>query len=451
MSSINNRTRYADVRMKNRNESKLSVKKGKKGKDPFHVLDCKFNTIDTETVKRHIIILIVASLATKFFVIFITTSMFHSFIDLFDIGYYFEHAVKLTQGQYPYVNTSFAYPILLLVPIIIALMPALVFQNAMAFVYTFQFLMVLCDLVTIICVYLIGLRLWTEKAAFYSGLIYSTAFSAAYFVITKYDVFPTAVLMLAITFTLYGKTMKGYASAILGFFIKVFPVTALPFFILYNSKETSLKEEVIAATKIVIPVFMVLFVPVFLLSPETLKIYVPVRSELGYYSNTATFTIYSWIHDVINIRISIDTISLIMYTIMGVGILALLYTAYKIPGKNPKLLIKFLLCAIILTIVCAKVRSPQYIVWFTPLLCLLAVDDIKKIVALYTFQALAYVEFPLMFGAFYVANEYSAPVLSAGWQLTLVVFTLEYLVLFVCVWFVVNPVELYRDIHEIQT
>jgi hypothetical protein len=431
---------------KNKGDNESPVKKGKKGRVPFYFLNTRFDNIDEETVKRHISFLVLASVASKFLVAFVTTFVFHSFVDLFDIGIYFNHALMLTQGQMPY-NSEFGYPILIFIPIMTAIVPALIVQNAMAFVYSFQFLMVICDIVTILCIYFIGLKIWNERTAFYSGLIYAAAFSAAYFVITKYDAFPTCLLILALLLTIFGKEIKGYAASVVGFFTKVFPILALPFCVLYNAKGTSLKQEIMAALKVVIPISTVLFLPLFLLSPDTLKIYIPIRSELGYYSNTVTFTIYSWIHDVLKIGISIETISMIMYIGMGLGLLVLFYIFYKIPEKNPKLLIKLLLCAIILTIVCAKVRSPQYIVWFTPLICILAADNIKKIVLLYVFQALAYIEFPLMFGAFYTANKYTEPVLSTGWLLTLIVFTMEYLALFVCIWFVVNPREIYRKIQ----
>jgi hypothetical protein len=440
---------------KNKSDGAKQGDKRRAAKRSFEFLSMKFDNVDTETVKRHILYLIAASLIVKFLVVVVSISVFQSFFDLFDIQYYLQNAVLLTQGQYPYINTDFVYPILVFIPILIALIPGLVFQNDMAFVYSFQFLMVLCDLVIIFCIYLIGLKLYNEKMAYYSGLIYTAAFSSAYFVMTKYDAFPTALLMLAITFTVYGKSMKGYLSTILGFFTKVFPVLAVPFFILYNAKETSLKEEIVAAVKVTVPAFVVLFLPVFLLNPGTFTIYIPIRSQLGYYSNTATFMIYSWIHNVVSIGISIDTISLGMYIVMGAGILALLYAAFKIPGKDPALLIKLLLCAIVLTVVCARVRSPQYIVWFTPLICILAIDDMKKIAAFFALQVLAYIEFPLMFrsffGSFYIANEYTQPLLSFGWMITLLLFTLEYLTIFICIWLVVNPAGLYRKIRKAQT
>ena len=423
-------------------------RKGKKGIIPFTFLTHQFDDIDLQTAKRHMAILVLASVLAKLAVAFVTTAVFHSFIDLFDISIYLEHAQMLVQGQLPF-TPEFQYPVLILIPLMIAFVPAFLLQNAMAFVYTFQSLMVLCDIVTILCVYLIGLRLWNERTAFHAGLIYACAFSAAYFVITKYDAFPTSLLMLALLCTVYRQEVKGYALSTLGFFTKVFPILALPFLVLFNAKRTSLKQEIISAGKVVIPISVVLFLPLFFISPDTFKIYVPVRSELGYYSNTLTFTIYSWIHDVFHAGISIDIVSAIMYFIMGAGILSLLYAAYRIPGRDLKLLIKLILCATVLVVVCAKVRSPQYIVWFTPMLCLLAADDIRKIVLLFIFQALAYLEFPLMFGTFYSALTYTDPVLSSGWMITLGAFTLEYLALIICLWFVVNPKEILQKVRKV--
>jgi len=426
---------------KNSGDTEPAGRKMRKGKVPFSCLGYTFESVDTDLVKRHMGYLILAVILAKILVALITTVFFNSFVDLFDIGIYLKHAVMPFEGQFPY-DAEFQYPVLIFIPMMIAVVPAMMFQNAMAFVFTFQALMVLCDIVTILCVYLICLKLWDEKTAFYAGLLYAAAFSAAYFVITKYDAFPAALLMLALLFTLYGHTMKGYAASVLGAFAKVFPGLAFPFLVLYNAKKADLKQEVISALKVGVPLFIILFIPLFLLNPETYRIYVPVRSELGYYSNTATFTLYTWLHDVLKIGISIDTVSAVMYAIMGLGILALLWVAWKIPKKDPVLLLKLILCAVVLTVICSKVRSPQYIVWFTPLLCILAVDDIKKIAALLIFQALAYIEFPLMFGAYYTALTYTQPAGSSGWMLTLVMFSLEYLALLICLWLVVKPAEI---------
>jgi hypothetical protein len=425
--------------------------KGKKISEPFVFLGQAFDFIDRQTVKRHLSYLILLSIATKLLVLIATPSVFHSFIDLFDINFYLDHGIMLIQGQLPYINYFFDYPILIFVPILLALAPAILFQNGVAFVYSFQLLMVLCDIVTLLCVYFISLKIWDKKTAFYAGFIYATAFSAAYFVLTKYDAFPTCIFMVALLLTVYGLKMKGYIATAAGFFAKIFPVIALPFIILYNSKDTSIKEEIYNSLKVFIPLIVILILPFLFFGQNILNTYFPVRTGMDYYSNTVTFTIYSWLHDVFGIGISLDSVLTIMFVFLAASFLTLMYTVYACRQKNSQLLLKLVLCAIVLVIFCVKVRSPQYLVWFTPLLCILAADDLRKIILVYIVQLMAFIEFPLMFGAFYTSTQYTDPALSPGWFITLIMFTLEYLALFVCLYVIVNPKEIFRQVRSVQS
>ena len=435
---------------KNKTDGDASGKKGKPGSQSLDFLTVKIENVDIQMVKSHLFYLVLASLLTKFIVIIVTTTIFHSFIDYFDIQFYFEHAAKILEGQLPYISYNFDYPVLIFVPILIALIAALLFQSSLAFAYTFQILMVLCDLITILCIYFIALKIRNEKAAFHAGLIYATAFSTAYFVLTKYDAFPTCLLMLAVLFTVYGMNMKGYFSAGLGFFAKIFPAIAFPFFILYNAKKNSLKAEIIAVLKVIIPLSIVLLLPVLVIRPESIRTYLfATGANVGIYVNTATYTLYSWLNGIGHLGVSPETVSLVMYGLMGITILYLLYTAYMDTEKRPVTLLKTLLCAFIAVIFFTKFHSPQYIVWFTPLLCLLVADDIYKVVLFYIVQVFAYIEFPLMFGSFYTNLEYTNTVGSSGWYITLVFFTLQYLAILILVISIIRPPRgLLRTLQE---
>jgi hypothetical protein len=425
---------------KNKTDGDASGKKGKPGRQSLEFLTVRVDNIDMQTVKSHLFYLILASLLTKFIVIIATTTIFHSFIDFFDIQFYFEHAVKILDGQLPYIGYNFDYPVLIFIPIFIALVPALLFQSSLAFAYTFQILMVLCDLITILCVYFIALKVHNEKTAFLAGLIYATAFSTAYFVLTKYDAFPTCLLMLAVLFTVYGMNLKGYIAAGLGFFAKIFPAIAFPFLILYNSKKSSLKGEIIAVLKVMVPLSLVLLLPILVIRPEAIRTYLfATGASVGVYVNTATYTLYSWLNGVGNIGVSPENISLVMYGLMGITILYLLFTAYTDTEKRPVTLLKSLFCAFVAVIFFTKFHSPQYIVWFTPLLCLLVADEIHKVVLFYIVQVFAYIEFPLMFGSFYTNLEYTNAVGSYGWYMTLIFFTIQYIALMVLVFAIIRP------------
>ncbi len=108
----------------NKNERISSEMKLRKGNKSWNFLNVTFENVDSQMVKRHILYLIAISLIIKFLVLLVTPGIFHSFIDYFDLEFYLEHGISLVQGQLPYVNYSFDYPILLFVPITIALVPA---------------------------------------------------------------------------------------------------------------------------------------------------------------------------------------------------------------------------------------------------------------------------------------------------------------------------------------
>jgi hypothetical protein len=425
---------------KSKAESESTGRNTKSGREPFTFLSVRFDNVDAGTIRQHLFYLVVATLMTKFLVLVITPAVFNSFIDYFDIQFYLDHAVKITMGQLPYVDYNFDYPVLIFIPILIALIPALIFQSGIAFAYTFQFLMVLCDIIILFCVYFIALKIANEKAALISGLIYATAFSTSYFVLTKYDAFPTALMMLAVFFTVCGMNMKGYVAAGLGFFAKIFPAISFPFLILYNMNKSSFKEEIVAVCKVMIPLSVILLLPIVAIRPEAIKTYLfATGASVGVYVNTATYTLYSWLSGVGHTGVTPENVSLVMYGLMGVSMLLLLYRAYTDKEKRPVTLLKILLCAFLIVVVFTKFHSPQYIVWYTPLLCVLVADDIYKIMMFYIVQVLAYIEFPLMFGSFYTNLEYTNAVGSAGWYMTLGFFTIQYLALLVLVLVILRP------------
>lgn len=425
---------------KSKKEDEPVSRKGKRGGTPFTFLGTRFDSLDAGTVKNHICLLVAATVVMKFVVALITTTVFHSFVDYFDIGVYLNSATPLLQGQIPYVHYQFEYPVLMFIPIILAFIPAVLTQNAMIFALSFQFLMVLCDIFIVLCVYFIGLKIYQETTAFYAGLICATAFSTAYFVITKSDAFPTVLLMLGILFTVYRMDARGYASAAAGFFAKMFPAVALPFMVLFNAKRTSLKEELISAAKIFIALCLVLLLPLALINPATLSTYLFVTgSAVGVYVNTATYTLYAYLHDVLSLGISTGTLSAAMYGLMGLLLLLLVYMAYADRETKEKTFLKYIVCAIFCLVFFTKFHSPQYIVWFTPLLAILVADDLVKTGLFYTSQVLAYIEFPLMFGSWYTNLAYVNPAGSSGWYFTLFFFTTEYIVLLALLYVTIRP------------
>lgn len=425
---------------KNRNDIETSGKTKNKAIIPFSFQNVQLSNIDGKIVKRHIFYLILISIITKLLVLFTTVAVFHSFVDLFDFGYYFDHGLMIMNGQIPYVDFAFDYPPLAIVPIIIAIIPVFLTHDGSAFIGSFQLLMIACDILISICIYLIGLKIYDEKRAFLAAVIYSAAFSTAYFVLTKYDAFPTCLLMGAVLFTIYGMNTKGYIADAAGFFAKLFPLIVLPFLVAFNAKKSSLNEELIKIVKIFVPLSLIILVPLFILKPGIIQQYISsslIRTDV--YVNTPTYTLYAILHDVLALDISSMIISNLMYGILVIVLLTLLFLAFRKEQFGPETLLKFVLLSIFSVVFCMKYHSPQYFLWFTPFICLLIADSINKIILFFAVQILTFIEFPLIFGVYYTNVNYLMPVGSTGWYVTLFFFILEYSALILLVYLAVNP------------
>lgn len=411
------------------------------------------SSVFTDETKKRVYYIIGLSILMKIVLIFLTTFVLQSFIDTFGIMYYYEHVGYLVQGQIPYIGFDYEYPIFVFIPSLIALIPALLFNNPSFFVLTFSGLMILCDSITAVCVYLIAKKIWdNDDRAWYAAILYVTAISAMYFSLVEYSPFASCVLMASLVGVVYGKQLlheRGwlvYFGLISGFFIKIYPALALPFVAFYNAHTTSLKQEIITASKVIIPAIAILFVPFVILNPKSLSTYIPARLDIGFFPNTIIWTAQVWLHDVFGLGVTKDAVLVVIYICMAIGMAALLYAGYKYPEKDAKVMLKLILGAIILIVMSFKVRSPQYIIWFTPFLAILVVDNIKKMALFYIVQLLAFIEFPLTFWKLWTNVEYTSPFMSPNWQLTLVFFTIEFATLLVLVWWTIDPKSIYRTL-----
>lgn len=403
------------------------AKKGNKNQE-FSVLGLDVNGISKDSFYKSLLVLTCFAILTKLAVLFATTNIFGSFVDLFDISYYLQWAANTLSGQLPYIDFHVDYPILVLIPVLFPLPFAILTHDAMMYVYVYQIIMSVIDLFTLYCVYLIGLRLYGNKKAFLAGILYSTAFAASYFVLTKYDAFPTFWMMLAIMLMVYNKKLSGYIGLVLGFFTKIFPMIALPFMMIQNSNQTSIKTEIIDFFKCAIPIGIILFIPLFILAPQTINAYLfAIGTQTGVYVNTATYTIHSLL-EFCTINVPLDILALLMQIIMIITVLIIIATAFVSKIGSDRRMIMYTLFTIAVIILCTKFHSPQYIVWMTPLFAILLADLMYGSVFFYLIQIFAYIEFPLLFNQYYVNLEYLHPFGTSGWGTIVIFFAMEYII-----------------------
>jgi len=412
--------------------------------------------------RTHIFYLIILSLLFKIMTIGSTIFIFNSYIDYFDIRRYVLKSVLLSNGQLPYFSFPYEYPILSVIPNILAVIPSVIFSNFILTFSMYQMLMIIFDVMTTICIYYIALKVYKkEKIAFISGIIYTLSLCVAYTCLTRFDSFPVFLMLFSIFLILYKDELSmsvnnGYFINAIGFFVKIFPIVALPFLILYESKFTDgiLKDRLKLNIIIYTVLSLLLFIPFIILTglDKTIKPYLFATgsSSISVYGNTLTYNIYSWLHDVFKLSIDSNSVSLVMTIIMGIIIISLLGIAFKMKKISELNLIQFICVSLIAVIIFSRFHSPQYFMWITPFFAILVADDIYKILVFFIVQFFAFIEFPIIFGKYYTNISYVSSIGSYEWYITLLFFTIEYIFIFILLKMILSETIKYNINQYVQ-
>jgi len=160
------------------------------------------------------------------------------------------------------------------------------------------------------------------------------------------------------------------------------------------------------------------------------------------------YTVYAWIHDVIRIPLSISIMSLLMSILLVGTIGFLMYVSYKAKEQDPLLLLSVTLIALVAVVALSKYHSPQYTIWFTPILCILIAGNVLNMAVYYVLQFLWYLKFPVLFYTIYTNNSYAEAIPAAKGYMALIFFTVEYIILFWLVWKVTGQ-KMRGVIHDI--
>jgi len=427
------------------------MRKGKRDPAPVcSICGLTIRNIERRTFVHNLLLLGIASVLTKLIVLFVTVSVFHSFVDLFDISVYFGYAANVLDGQIPYIDFSIEYPFLFMIPVLIPLIPTVLANDVNAYVMGFQVLMAFFDILTLFLVYLIGLQLFDSKRAFRAALLYATAFASSYFILTKYDSFPTFLFILAIFATVYGMSKRGYLAAILGFFTKVFPIIAAPYLVLFNATRTSRKTELISVSKVAIVCIVFLLIPMIFLVQDWYRPFLfATGADVGVYANTVTYTLYNVLNGLLHLPISEEIISLAMYALM-IGIAGSLLLVSWVKGiQSPRRLLVLIAVTLFSVIFCTKFHSPQYLVWLTPFYALLLIESYWNVLVFYLLQVVVYIEFPLAWGSLYVNRGYIHEIGTAGWYGSLTFFIIHAAVYVISILLIMkSDPNLYDDVRS---
>jgi hypothetical protein len=398
--------------------------------------------IPFRTLRNRILLLAGFSLLTKLLVLWATPAVFNSFIDLFDIGYYLNFAAKIYSGHLPYVQFSIDYPqgalLSILLPLVLVIisggLPALAAGNPMGYVFFHQALMCLFDIGTVTLVYLIGLRLYDERRAFFAGILYATAFSAAYFVLTKYDSYPTFLLLLSVALFIYGRETGAYLAGAWGFLAKWFPVFALPYFVILDLKKGMERRVVLKNLGYSVILVLVVTLPFIVLNPAGFLQSYLINVQVNTLAHGFLFYL-DFITKTLTGATFFSSISLFLAAAIELG---LLYWYYRRPATDHLTLCAFIFFALFAFIMTNKISSPQYLQWIAPFVALFLAGSAREIVLFYVAQLWFFLEFPVFYNVIY--HNVTGYLSAAGGFPTVpfLFFTVKNILLFLILWVVLK-------------
>ncbi len=374
-------------------------------------------------------LLIAATVGSKVAILLVSVLIFHLYIDNFDFTLYRGAVENVLMGNWPWANNIiFYYPPVSLVPMLLAhtLSPALG-DGDLGFMLGMWILMVICDIITTLCVYLVGIRMYSERTALLAALLSATAISASYYTLTRFDAFPVCLASLALLATVYGDADRGYILAVAGFLAKIWPILLYPLLWLYHAKDSSLLREGRRGAIIIAASTMVIFAAMLGLGYDRF---------LGYaglvYAQTLPYLIYSCII-LISPEVPFKTVGTASVVLVG-GILAgTALWMYRKP-KDIATLVKAILLSVFAVAYLLPYQSPQYITWITPFAVLLVAGDLAGMLSFIGVQVLGYVEFPLTVWMIWTNESYRSP-----WAIP-----------FFALFFALYGVMLWRAIRNIQ-
>lgn len=390
------------------------------------ILGITFSGKEFAKFQEHFAILIALSIITKFAVVFSTTEIFRSFIDIFDIAVYFQYAMQVMEGQIPYADFSLEYPQLSLIIILVPLIFTLLTHDAGTYVVVHQVFMSVFDVLTVLLVYLIALKVSDQKRAFISGVLCATAFSSAYFVLTKYDAFPMFLLMLSLFLFIYRKETPGYLASAAGFLAKWFPALAIPYYMVHE--HMSGRDVRAICRRLVTPAVLVLVVTLPFAVLDSSGFLATYTEHAGRTALAHSFCYYA--DFILENLFGLSLFTQVSLFLTAAVELLLIGYYYSMKNTSAEYLCAFLFFSTFAFIIFNKVFSPQYLLWITPFLAIFLARSYKEIVLFYAIQVWMYLEFPLLYRSIYINDGYfigdGNPFLSAPFLF----FTVKFVLLF---------------------
>jgi len=341
------------------------------------------------------------------------------YLDHWDVSWYHKYAIQIFSGKIPYVDFHIEYPQLVLIAILLPYLVSIALGDPLMYFSAHCLICSILYIATGFMVYHITLTLYgKEDRAFVALLMTITAFSATYFVLTKYDAYPTFFMVLAIYLYIIKDDIKwSYLASVIGFFMKWFVLILLPFLLVRDvrqylefAKDESKSKGLLKNKDISVAILLCIILAVLVLLPFFL-----LSLKSGNFSNLTyaytfhigrdaqTESIFFLLDNVFNLGTFCSQIG--NFLMLGAMVIVF-YMYYRKNDQSIPTLVGYFAFAIFVFVFFNKVASPQYILWFTPLFAIILSRKVMHIVWFYFVQLWMFLEFPILFNVIINNGEY---------------------------------------------
>ena len=327
--------------------------------------------------------------------------------EIVDIPVYEKYGSAIESGAVPYRDIRPEYPPGAL-PAFVA--PALLSDDLEGFRDVFEWLMAGCGvaLVLLTGVALAGLRASPIRTAVALGLVACFPLLLGSVVLTRFDLYPAALLAGALAALVHGRDRLGFAVLGAAVAVKLYPGVLVPLAVAYVWRRRG-RREALVCVGLLVAVIVLVFLPFLLLAPDGVahsfgrQLSRPLQIEsLG----SALYLVAHHLagldvemrsgHGSQNLHAAGTGAAAVLLSVVQIAVIVWIWL--RRPGTAEEL-VRWSAAALVAFVSLGKVLSPQFLIWLLPVVPLVAgVRGLKAAVLLAVALDVTQLWFPLRYG-----------------------------------------------------
>jgi hypothetical protein len=297
-----------------------------------------------------------------------------------DIPVYETYGSAIESGAVPYRDIEPEYPPGALAAFVV---PALLSEDIEGFRDVFEWLMAACGvaLVLLTGLALAGLRASRARTAAALALVACFPLLLGSVVLTRFDLFPAALVAGALAALIHGRNRLGFAVLGAAVAVKLFPAVVAPLAVAYVWRRRGRREALVCAGLLAAVVVLV-FLPFLLVAPDGVARSFGRQLSRPLQIESLGSALYLAAHHLVGLDVEMRSghgsqnlhaagtgIAAVLLSLVQIA--ALVWIWLRRPGTAEEL-VRWSAAALVAFVALGKVLSPQFLVWLVPVVPLVA-------------------------------------------------------------------------------